>query len=452
MAEAAAATSMSTAIPLTARAIGVPTAVSADLLKPPAPGMSRLMQSMIALVAIFLAWSALAPVEEVTTGRGRVIPASKVQVVQNLEGGIIREIMVREGALVRSGDVLVRIDPTQAGSSLGEAKEKIWGLKALVARLEAEVEGRALAFPHDLAEERPDLVNHQRDHFEARRRELEAATGALELQEKQRAQEILELQAKIATLTKALALAREELAMVKPLERTRAASRAEVLQIEMRVNDTEGNLRGAELALPRVQAAMGEVRDRRNEKISAFRGDALQKLAAARVELAALAEQSRGSQDKVDRTVVRAPASGIVKTVHLTTLGQVVAPGSSLVEIVPVNEHLMIEAQVRPQDIAFLRPGQEAVVKLTAYDYTIYGGLKGRLEQIGADSITTEKGDTYYVIRVRTEESNLRKGGVALPIIPGMVADVDVKTGSKTVLSYLTKPLTRMRHDALHER
>lgn len=435
-----------------ARSTGAPTAVSADLLQPLGRGASVLMLALVGVVAAFIVWSALAPIQEVTTGRGRVIPASKIQLVQNLEGGIIREIMVREGALVREGDVLLRIDPTQAGSSLGEAREKIWGLKALIARLEAEVEGRALAFPGDLSKERPDLVQHQGLHYEARRRELEAATSALELQEKQRSQEILELEAKVGTLTRALELAREEVAMIKPLEKSKAASRSEVLQVELRLNETDGNLKAAMLALPRVRAAMAEAGDRKTEKLSAFRGDALQKLASARVELSALQESSRGSQDKVERTTVRAPATGIVKTVHMTTVGQVVAPGSSLVEIVPMNDSLLIEAQVRPQDIAFLRPGQEAIVKLTAYDYAIYGGLKGRLEQIGADSIATDKGETYYLIRVRTDESTLKSGGAALPIIPGMVADVDVKTGSKTVLAYLMKPLTRLRNEALKER
>jgi len=448
--EATAAPAVS--VPKSTPRVGVPTAVSADLLKPPSKGLSRLMLALIALLAGFLGWSAIAPLEEFTSGRGRVIPASKIQLVQNLEGGIVREIAVREGALVREGDVLVRIDPTQAGSSLGEAREKIFGLKALIARLEAEVEIRPLAFPPELEAQRPGLVAHQRDHYETRRRELEAVTSALDQQERQRAQEVVELEAKIATLTKGLELAREELQLIRPLERTRAASRSEVLQIEVRVNDTEGNLKAAELALPRVKAAMAEVTDRRNEKLSAFRGDALQKLASARVEIAALQESSRGSQDKVDRTVVRAPVAGIVKSVHMTTVGQVVSPGSSLVEIVPMNDSLLIEAQVRPQDIAFLRPGQETLVKLTAYDYSVYGGLKGRLEQIGADSITTDKGDTYFLIRVRTEQSTLKKGGTELPIIPGMVADVDVRTGSKTVLAYLTKPLARMRHEALKER
>lgn len=430
----------------------VPTAISADLLEPPAPGIGVQIRVLVFLVVAFVVWATFAPIEEVTTGRGRVIPASKIQLVQNLEGGIVREISVREGQRVVEGELLLRIDPTIAGASLGEAREKLLGLEALMARLEAEVDDRPLVFPADVATKRPDVVAHQRDLFETRRRELRSALSVLELQELQRAQEVLELEAKIATLKRALGFAKDELDLIRPLQLAKAAARSELLTAEAKFNDTQGGLRAAELAMPRVQAAVREARDKREERISAFRSDALQKLASARIELSALTEQSRSSEDKVARTTIKAPTTGIVKTVHVTTPGQVVQPGHSLVEIVPLNDKLLVEAQVRPQDIAFLRPGQRAVVKVTAYDFALYGGLEGVVDQIGADSITSEKGETYYLIRVRTEKSQIQRGSETMPIIPGMVADVDVLTGSKTILAYLMKPLTRMRSNALRER
>ena len=442
--------SMKTKAP--AAAFGIPSAVSADLLEPPSRRASALMLSLVALIFVSIGWSALAVVQEVTTGRGRVTPASKIQVVQNLEGGIVREILVREGMTVREGDVILRIDPTQAGASLGETREKMHGLGALIARLEAEVEGRPMVFPSDLSDSRPDLVAHQRDHYEARRKEIEGATASFELQARQRAQEITEAASRIETLKRGLEIAAEELAMIRTLERSRAASRSELLIVEAKHNDIRGSLEATQLALPRLRAALDEVAGRRAEKIENFRGDALQRLSAARVEFASLTESSRGGEDKVARTTVRAPTSGIVKTVLVTTPGQVVQPGHNLVEIVPLNDTLLVEAQVRPQDIAFLRPGQLAMVKVTAYDFSIYGGLPARLEHIGADSISTEKGETYYLIRVRTDRATLKRGALELPIIPGMVADVDVITGSKTVLGYLTKPLVRMNQVALRER
>lgn len=434
------------------RALAVPSAVSADLLAPPPPGWSLLSRVLTGLVATFLLWSAVANLEEVTTGRGRVIPASKIKVVQSLEAGIVREILVREGQLVREGDVVLRIDPTIAGSSLGEAREKMLGLKAMIARLEAEVDDRPAIFPDDLQQQRPDLVISQRDQYETRRRELVGALNALDGQVRQRTQEIAEAIARRETLVRALEISREELAILRPLERTRAASRSELLAAEAKFNEIGGTLRATELAIPRLEAALAEVQGRRSERLEAARGDALQKLSSARVDYAALNEASRGSEDRVGRATVRAPASGIVKTVSVTTVGQVIQPGHSVVEIVPMDSQLLVEAQVRPQDIAFLRPGQPAMVKITAYDFSIYGGLRAQVEQIGADSVTTEKGESYYVVRVRTDAADIRRGAEVLPIIPGMVAEVDVITGSKSVLAYLTKPLTRMRQTAMRER
>jgi membrane fusion protein, adhesin transport system len=226
----------------------------------------------------------------------------------------------------------------------------------------------------------------------------------------------------------------------------------EGLRAEGKIIETEGALRGAELALPRVEAALAEAKDKRSEKQQSFRSDALARLAQAENELAALTQAMRGAEDKVRRTDMTAPVNGIVKSVNVTTIGQVVQPGSSAVEIVPMDDTLLVEAQVRPQDIAFLRPGLDAMVKLSAYDFTIYGGLPGTLEHIGADSVTTEKGDTYYIIRVRTRAAALRHRDRDLPIIPGMVADVEVRTGEKTVMQYLLKPMTRMQQQALRER
>jgi len=434
------------------RKSGVPTAISADLLAVPSVSASVLMLSLVALVAVFIVWACFASLQEVTTGRGRVMPASRIQLVQNLEGGIVREVLVREGAIVREGDVILRIDPTLAGSSLGEAREKLFSLAAVIARLEAEVEGRQLTFPPEIESDRPDLTSHQREHFETRRKEIEAAIATFDLQERQRAQEIRENQSRIETLQRGLSIAEEELDLIRPLERTKAASRSELLVAQAKVNDTRGALEATKLAIPRLEAAMSEFARRRTERIEAFRSDALQRLSSARVEHAALAELSRGSADKLARTTVRAPTAGIVKTVHVTTPGQVVQPGHNLVEIVPLNDTLVVEAQVRPQDIAFLRPGQDALVKVTAYDFAIYGGLAAKLENIGADSITTEKGETYYLIRVRTEKASLTAGDHTLPIIPGMVAEVDVITGAKTVMGYLTKPLMRLRQVAMRER
>jgi len=434
------------------RPLGVPTAISADLLRPLPRGLDALLLSLIGVVAALIIWASFAKIEEATKGQGRVIPASKIQVVQNLEGGIVREILVHEGAHVKAGSVLLRIDPTLAGSSHGERNERILGLRALVARLNAEVSDEPLTFPEDLVSNHPKLVLRQHQEYMERKKELEAAVTTLKLQAKQRAQERLELEAKIETLERSLEIARSELEILRPLVKTRSVSRSELLIAQGKLNDTLGALRAAQLALPRVKDQRLEALSRLREKETTFRAEALEKLSSANIELSALSEANKGAADKLARTTVRAPATGIVKTVNVSTIGQVIKPGSNLVEIVPLDDTLLIEARIKPKDIAFLHPGQKALVKLTAYDFSLYGGLEGQLEQIGADSTTNDKGETYYTVHVRTAANTLKHKGEDLRIIPGMVAQVNIMTGSKTVLQYLTKPLTRMRHDALTER
>jgi membrane fusion protein, adhesin transport system len=263
---------------------------------------------------------------------------------------------------------------------------------------------------------------------------------------------VIETRSKIESLKLTLVLAQREQEMIRPLVASGAAARIEALRAETKVVETDGALKGSELALPRVEAALAEARDRRREKGDGVRTEALAKLSQAESELAALSQTMRNSEDRLRRTDMTAPVNGIVKSLNVTTIGQVIQPGLSAVEIVPVDETLLVEAQVRPQDIAFLRPGLDATVKLTAYDSTIYGGLPGKLEHIGADSVTPDKGETYFIIRVRTNANALHHKGRDLPIMPGMVAEVEIRTGQKTVLQYLLKPMTRMQQQALRER
>ncbi len=434
------------------RPLGLPSAISADLLEPPRRLYHVSILALVGLVVVAIGWAAQAVMTEFTVGQGKVIPARKIQVVQNLEGGIVRAIAVREGQLVRQGDLLLSIDPVVAGSQLAEAREKSAAITALMARLDAELKGAQPEFPAEIARRRPDLVANELALFESRRREMESALSALDLQVRQREQEVIETGAKISSLKATLNLARREQDLIRPLVTSGAAARIEGLRAEAKVVETEGLLNGAELALPRIESALAEARDRRAEKGQSLRSEALAKLSQADSELAGLTQAMRNTEDRVRRTDMISPVNGIIKSLHVTTLGQVIQPGSSAVEIVPIDDTLLVEAQVRPQDIAFLRPGLDAMVKLSAYDFTVYGGLPARLEHIGADSTTTDKGETYYIIRVRTLASGLRYRDRELPIIPGMVAEVEIKMGQKTVLHYLTKPMTRMQQQALRER
>jgi membrane fusion protein, adhesin transport system len=406
---------------------------------------------VLTLVSAF-AWAALAKVDEVTRADGKVIPASRIQLVQNLEGGIVRRINTREGAMVKEGDLLVQIDATGFGSSLEERREKLTGLRAVLARLEANVEGKPLVIPEDITLARPRLAHEQTEMFDNRRREMQASLGGLDQQAAQRKQEIEEIRSRIANLTRGLEIAREELELTRPLVQRGAAARIELIRLEARQNELQGALDAAHLALPRIEQALGEAQNRRIEREMGLQAEMRSQLSESRVQIAALEQSIKGDLDRVDRTEVRAPVSGIIKILHVSTLGQVVKPGVDIVEIVPSGDSLLIETRIRPQDIAHLRPGLDAVVRLTAYDYTSYGVLKGKLEHIGADTVQTERGETFYHARVRTDRASLAKDGQEFPILPGMVANVDILTGRKTVLDYIVKPITRLQNEALRER
>jgi adhesin transport system membrane fusion protein len=410
-----------------------------------------LLLAMAAFVIAAIAWAGRARVDEVAVGAGRVIPTSQVQVVQNLEGGILSALMVTEGDVVEAGQVLLRIDDTTFASSFRENRARYLGFLASLARLEAEVEGKPVVFPADLADER-EVVANERALLDARRAELDASLDVLRRQEEQRKQELLELQRRITGTDQRLALARQELGIMAPMVERGVTPRVELLRVQRLVNELEQDLETARISVPKADAALAEAQRRQAERRAAFRSAAQQDLNTQRVQLRALQESLTSVRDRVARTEVKSPVRGIVQRVKVNTIGGVIKPGDDLVEIVPLDDTLLVEARIRPSDIAFLRPGQSAQVKLTAYDYATYGILPGKLEYISADTIVDEQGQSYYRIRVRTETNYLGTEDKPLHIIPGMVAQVDVVTGKKTVLEYLLKPVIRARTNALRER
>lgn len=430
-----------------------PAAVARDALKGPRRAAVLLLLALVATVAAGLVWASQAEIDEVTRGPGKVVPASEVQVAQNLEGGIVAEILVAAGQTVEAGQVLLRIDDTGADASLQELRETAWGLEAAIARLVAEVEDRAPDFPAALVAARPDLVERERRLYEARQEELASAIAALGQQADQKRGELAELEAQLASLEKQYALAEEQYRLVKPLEKSGAVSKVEILELERSLAEMEGEMARIRAALPAAAAAIAEAESRIAEKRAGFRALARADLNDRTVKLAALNEQMRGRADRKTRTEVRAPVKGVVKEVKVTSVGAVVKPGDSLVEIVPLDDRLLIEAQIRPADVAFVHVGQPARVRLTAYDYAIYGALEGQVEWISADTFLDEEGGSHYRVRVRTDETSLRgRQGEALPILPGMVAEVDILTARRTVLAYLLKPILRARELAFSER
>ena len=419
-----------------------------------APRVIRLtIWAIIAFFVFLVVWAGFSEIDEVTRGDGKAIPSSKLQKIQNLEGGIVSELYVKEGQIVEAGAPLIRLDDTRFVSNAGETEALRLAMQLRVERLSAQVDDRPLNIPDDVLKAAPSQAANERSLYESRRQQLKDEVGGLQEQLVQRQQELREFSSKQGQYRSQLSLQRQEINMSEPLVAQGAVSPVEVLRLKRAEMETRGQLDATTLAIPRAESAIKEVQRKIDETRGKFRSEALTQLNEARTELNKAESTGRALEDRVSRTLVTSPVRGIVKQLLVNTVGGVIQPGSDMVEIVPLNDTLLVEAKIRPQDIAFLHPGQEAVVKFTAYDYTIYGGLKAKLERIGADTITDEdKKTTYYMITLRTDRSHLGTDEKPLIIIPGMVASVDIITGKKTILSYLLKPIIKARAESLQER
>lgn len=425
---------------------------SAALADPSSRAVSLTVWIAAALLLGALLWAGFAVLEEVTTGEGKAIPSSKVQVIQNLEGGIVSDIFVREGQVVDKGDTLLRLDDTRFMSSRSESEVDRLTLTAQVERLAAEAEGRSLTLPAEVTSSAPQVAADEQALYESRQRRLASEQRTLNEQLRQKTQELAEFRSKQEQFRNSLSLVQQELDMSAPLVSSGAVSPVEILRLKRNAVELRGSMNANTLAIPRAEAAISEIKSRVQESELAFRADAARELNEKRNDLARISASRIAIDDRMSRTTVVSPVRGIVKTLKVNTIGGVVQPGSDLLEIVPLEDNLLIEAKVRPQDVAFLHPGQKAMVKFSAYDYTLYGGLPARLELIGADTITDDKDNSFYLIQVRTDSNHLGSDSRPLLIIPGMIATVDIITGEKSVLDYLLKPVLKARAEALRER
>jgi adhesin transport system membrane fusion protein len=409
-----------------------------------------LLRAIGIVVALFLLWAAVAQLDEVTRGEGKVIPSRQLQILQSIDGGLVSEILVKEGDVVTPNQLLIKIDETRFVSSVKENQAQYLGLVAKAARLRAISEGKPFVPPPEVLKADPSIVQQERQFFEARNDELVAAISIARQQLAQRHQELNEAQAKKAQAVQGYDLTSKELAVTRPLINSGAVSEVELLRLERDVSRYRGERDMASAQISRIQAAINEAQRKIEEVELTYRTDASKELSETMAKLNSLAEGSVALSDRVKQSSIRSPVKGTVKRLLVNTVGGVVQPGKDMIEIVPLEDALLLEAKVQPRDIAFLRPGQPVMVKFTAYDFSIYGGLDGTLEHIGADSVTDEKGNAFYTVRVRTSKPGF--GDANLPIIPGMVAEVDILTGKKSVLAYLIKPVLRAKSVALTER
>ncbi len=418
-------------------------------------GVSRfiphiLLVAILLFFFVFVTWAYNANLDEVTRGEAKIIPSSQIQKVQNLEGGIIAAINIREGQIVEKDQILLRIENVDAATKLRESRGKYLSLLATIARLEAESRmASEVNFPEEVLDEDPESANDELRLFQARREQMNGQINLLRDQVKQKQQELVEQESRAKQLGEAYQLKKQEIDLLAPLVQQGVSPRLDLIRVQQQLQDISMEKQGIELAIPRTKTALRETQRRVEEKIASFKTEAQEELNRRKVEVNAVAQTLTAEADRVTRTEVRSPVRGTVNKLLIGTVGGVIQPGQDLVEIVPLDDTLIIEAKIRPSDRAALRPGLAAIVKVTAYDFAIHGGLPAQLFDISADTIIDETGESFYRIRLRTDKNNL---GPDKPIIPGMTASVDILTGHKTVFDYIMKPILKARQNALRER
>lgn len=415
-----------------------------------ARGARVLLWTSLLVVGGLLAWAYFGFIDEVVRGDGKVVPSRQVQVVQSLDGGSVQEILVRPGQQVEAGQVLLRIDPTRFNSSLGENNAEYYSLLAKAARLHALATGDVFQAPAEVLAKLPAAAESERNAWIQRTNELNATVAVAREQVKQRQEELRETETKRDQASTTCALTSREMAVTRPLLKSGAVSEVDLLRLQRDVTKSCGDAKGAEASIDRIQASIKEAQSKVQEAELNIRNQARSDLMDTNTKLATLHAGQVALADKVKLAEIRSPVRGTVKTLLNNTVGGVVQPGKDILEVVPTDDTLLLEVRINPRDVGFLHAQQKAEVKFTAYDYSIYGGLEGQVESIGADTITDERGNSFYIVRVRTAQSSLGNG--TMPIIPGMVAEVHILTGKRTVLQYLLKPILRAKSNAFTER
>ncbi|MEX8506621.1 HlyD family type I secretion periplasmic adaptor subunit [Leptothrix ochracea] len=411
----------------------------------------KIVRTSVVVVVVLIAWAAWASIDEVTRGDGKVIPSHQLQVVQSLDGGVVSEILVREGMQVEAGQLLLRIDETRATSGVRESAAQVFALHIRELRLKALAEGTAFQPPAPAPgnAEEAQIIAEERNLYQSRVHELQALLSINHQQVAQKEQELIEVRSRRSTAQSSLALTQKELQTMRPLLRSGSVSELDILRLEREVVRQKGDFEQSTATIARVQSAISEAQRKTQETELSFRNDARKELSDVLGRLNALNQGAVALADKVDKAQVKSPVRGRVQRLLANTVGGVVQPGKDLVEIVPLDDALVLETKVQPKDIAFIHPGQIATVKFSSYDFSIYGGLEAKVENISPDTQVDERGNAFYVIRVRTEHPNLSE---SMPIIAGMTAEVDILTGKKSVLGYLLKPVLKAHAYALRER
>ncbi len=420
-------------------------------------GPRRAVLILLGTTALFFvllfAWMSFARLDISVTAMGAVVPSSRVQQVQSMEGGILQALNVREGTVVRKGDVLATVQNLQFNAEQGEAQQGLWGAQAALVRLDAEARGGVPAFPAELEKSAPDLVREQRNLWQTRRQERENSLETLARQLAQRQQEMAEARARHQAIGESIGPAREALAIEEKLGASGAGARADLLAAQQRYTGQKGELETTRIAIGRLQAAVAEAQARLSETRARFLTETSKEKNEAELRAAQLAEQLTGRNDKVARRDLRAPLDGVVNRLLVTTVGGVVKAGETIMEVVPDEDRLLIAAKVKPSDIAFLKPGQDARIRISAYDSSIFGTLPGKVVRIGADAVVdNERKETFFEVLLEAQKNFLGDPAEHLTISPGMAADASIQTGKRTMMEYMLKPIVKTLDKSLRER
>lgn len=410
-----------------------------------------LLYGIAVTIALIICWAALAEVDEVTRGEGKIIPSRQLQIVQSMDGGVIEDVFVQDGAMVHKGDLLVRIDPTRFVANFQEGSVKAFGLSAQVQRLRAQINGEELTFDFDktATPEQQQVLKQEQNYYLASLKGLKERLAVVRDQVAQRKQELSEVHARLNAAEQAYRMSTKELDATRPLLVSGAVSEIDILRLQRDQSAANGERLQAAARARQVSAGIQEAESKLLEVGTTVRNQWRAELSDSSSQLNSLSKNVVGLADRVKFSELRSPVNGTVQRVLLNTIGGIVQPGNAVVEIVPSDDRLLVEAKISPKDIAFLRPGLPATIKLHAYDFSIYGGISATLEHISADTITDERDNTYYLVRAITTEKDSAQH---LQVIPGMTAQLDIMTGKKSILSYLLKPLLRAKANALSER
>ena len=401
---------------------------------------------------IFFIWASFASLDEVARGQGSVIPSNRVQVIQNLEGGILENILVQEGDIVEKNQILATIDSIGTKANVEDMQTKVLEHQAAVARLEAESSGAPLIFPPVLISQAPGIVEHERAVYLSRQNQFRQEEAALRSVYDQRVLDVEEMEGRRKKFEESLSIAEQKRNDAKPLMERKIYSRQDYLSLEQQVTDLRGELNSLAVGIPRARKAVQEAQERLDQRKAEIQSGALDELTKIRAEMASLQAALSGKEDMLARSDIRTPVRGIVKKIYITTNGGVVKPAEPIMDIVPLDDKLLIEVKVKPSDIAFVKVGQNAMVKISTFDFSKFGGLRAKVVNVGADTLEDKKGETYYQVRLQTEKSAISYQGHEYAISPGMVATVDILTNKKTVLDYLLKPIFKAKQDAFTER